>query len=121
MLSTNHRYVVGKFKSRISGLARQKYVRAKRAEARHIKAGLRRNVWNDIKAAVTELPAQFVLSTGAEFVKPCALDGAVVGVNRTPARESGQRLHVGVLFIVMRKVVAQIHLISIAELVIATE
>ncbi len=75
-------------------------------------------VGNHVKAVVIPLHAGFVRYGRSELVIPGALEGVVIGMNRTARRKGGQRLHVGRLLQVMSISVGDRKLIGIVEVVI---
>ena len=51
-------------------------------------------------------------------MEPCAAEGIVIGEHGTAAAESGERTHVGTLFLIMAKSVSEEKLIVGVELMI---
>src|SRR5437667_11314941 len=75
--------------------AGQKDLRSEIAVTWNVESHFAGHIWNDIKVRVIPLQLQGVLRRFAEPVEPRRLNCVVIGVDGTPARETGQRLDIG--------------------------
>src|SRR5205085_1773505 len=91
---------------------------AEAAKAGNIEPHLRRGIGEHIEIRIVVLEPQLVGRLGAELMEPSSLSGVVKGVKLGAARETDQRLDIGVRLLVVCKAVAEVRLVGGVELVI---
>src|SRR5258708_2385277 len=119
MVPADEREIVSNLISAADGALRQKDVRSQVIhKAGDLQSGFSGFVRNDVEVVIVKLQAEFVLSCGAELMVKSGQNIVVVSFDRAACRKARQRLHVGILLVIVSVSVSHANLVRITETMI---
>src|SRR5258708_53575 len=119
MVPADEREIVSNLISAANGALGQKDVGSQVIhKAGDLQSGLPGFVWNDMEEVIVKLQAQFVLSCGAELMVKGGQNVVIIGFDRAACRKARQRLHVGILLVIVSVSVSHANLVRITAPII---